>query len=81
MIARGVTGLFADDLLDRVLDLATSNAAPVEVHVGTAIALNILKDNERVADTERNHVLEALAKLANDTSFRVRYEATASLHA
>jgi hypothetical protein len=77
MIARGMTGLFTDDLLDRIIDLATSNnTTPVEVRVGTAIALKVLKDNDQIADAERNLVIEALEKLANDTSFRVRYEAT-----
>lgn len=63
LIAQGRTGDFAHDLLDRVIDLAVNSTAPVEVRVGTAIAMHVLKDYDLITDAERDRVSGVLTKL------------------
>jgi hypothetical protein len=75
LIARGVTDPFAEDLLDRVLNLAET-APIVEVRVGAAVGLRTLAQSDRLSTATRQRVMAALSALSNDVSFRVRREAT-----
>lgn len=78
LIARGQAGPFAEDLLERLLNLAET-APIVEVRVGVAVGLRILAQSDQPDMATRERVLATLSGLSNDVSFRVRRETTVKI--
>lgn len=74
LIARGLANPFAEDLIERLFNLAET-APVVEVRVGVAVGLRALTQIDWLGTASRQRVLAALAALSSDVSFRVRREA------
>jgi len=75
LMARGLADSFAEDLLERLLNLAET-APVVGVRIGVAVGLQTLARSNQLDTTTRERILTALAVLSSDVSFRVRQEAT-----
>ena len=77
LVARRLADPFAEDLIERLLNLAEI-APVVDVRVGTAIGLRAVAQSEQLGATTRGRVLATLKTLSNDVSFRVRREVAIS---
>lgn len=75
VVARGLADEFAEDLVERLLNLAKT-AGAADVRVGAAIGLRLLASGQGLSESHRRRVLKALDTLSDDVSFRVRREAT-----
>jgi tetratricopeptide (TPR) repeat protein len=74
LIVSGLSDLFTEDLVDRLIHLAEASPI-VEVRTGVAVGLRMAVQNGRLNESIQQRVVKALEKLSNDVSFRVRREA------
>ena len=79
LIVQGLAGNFAEDLVERLSNLANSSPV-VEVRVGAAVGLRLLASSGRIDSETKQRVTVTLSVLSDDVSFRVRNEATRKTH-